>query len=350
MIEANVALEVPSSPLAGSGYVGAVDLGGTKILAAIVAPNGEIVARAKKSTGKDGRPRPVIDRIAAAVREATHQANVEVGQLRAVGIGAPGPVDAARGVLRTAPNLDGWEDVPLADELSGRLGVPVGLDNDVRVAVLAEQAAGAGRGARNWIAIWPGTGVGGGVVLDGQLWRGTTGSAGELGHITVKAGGPRCGCGAKGHLEALASRTGVVREIARRVKKGHRTSLERLAKGGDVENAKSGDLAEAYAQGDKETVRALNRAAKYLAIGIASVANTVNPELVVLGGGLVEALGEPFVRRVEKELRGRPMVAATDAVRVAQSQLGDDAGIVGAALVARRLAATSPDGQAHGGS
>src|SRR5579885_2909398 len=267
MIEANVAPEVPSSPLAGRGYVGAVDLGGTKILAAIVAPSGEIVARAKKSTGKDERPEPVIDRIAETVRRAAKDAGIEVADLRAVGIGAPGPVDAAKGVLRTAPNRDGWENVPVAEELSKRLGVPVGLDNDVRVAVLAEQAAGAGRGARTWIALWPGTGVGGGVVLDGQLWRGTTGSAGELGHITVKAGGPRCGCGAKGHLEALASRTGVVREIARRIERGHKTSLEKAVKGGNVEEAKSGDLAEAYEKGDKEVVRAVNRAAKYLAIG-----------------------------------------------------------------------------------
>jgi glucokinase len=335
---------VEASPLAGEGYVGAVDLGGTKVLAAIVSPTGEIVSRAKKSTGKDGRPGPVLDRIAETIRKAAQTAGVEVGQLRAIGIGAPGPVDAEAGVLHTAPNLDEWHDVRVADELTARLSVPVGLDNDVRVAVMAEQASGAGRGVRNWIAIWPGTGIGGGLVLDGQLWRGATGAAGELGHITIKAGGPRCGCGARGHLEALASRSAIVRELAKRAKKGHRTMLEELA--GDVEKSKSGDLAEAFQKGDKEVVRAVERAAKYLAIGIASVANTVNPELVVIGGGLTEALGEPFVRLIEKELKGRPMTAATDRLRVVQSQLGDDAGITGAALVARRRAALSPNGSA----
>jgi glucokinase len=342
VIESTAAQASGTDALAGDGYVGAVDLGGTKVLAAIVSPSGEIVSRAKRSTGKDGRPDPVLDRIAETVKKAAASAGVELSQLRAVGIGAPGPVDADAGVLHTAPNLDGWKDVRVADELSARLGVPVGLDNDVRVAVMAEQAAGAGRGARSWIAIWPGTGIGGGVVLDGQLWRGTTGAAGELGHITVKAGGPRCGCGAKGHLEALASRSAIVRYLDRRARKGHKTMLEELA--GDVEKSKSGDIAEAFQKGDKETVRAIERAAKYLSIGIASVANTVNPELVVVGGGLTEALGEPFIRMIQKKLKGRPMTAATDSLRVVQSQLGDDAGITGAALVARRRAAVSPNG------
>lgn len=336
---------ITASPLAGDGYVAAVDLGGTKILAAIIAPNGEILSRAKKSTGKDGRPGPVLDRIAEAVRKAAAGAGVELGQIRAVGIGAPGPVDAEAGVLRTAPNLDEWENVPVADELGARLGVPVALENDVRAAVLAEQAAGAGRGVRTWIAIWPGTGIGGGIVLDGQLWRGATGAAGELGHITVKAGGPRCGCGAKGHLEALASRTAIVRELAERAKHGHATVLERVE--GGVAESRSGDLADAFQKGDKEVVRAVDRAAKFLAMGIASVANTVNPEMVVIGGGLTEALGDPFVRMIEAELRGRPMRAATDELRVVQSQLGDDAGITGAALIARRRAATTPNGSVH---
>lgn len=343
MIESNVGRQVESAPLAGPGHVGAVDLGGTKILAAIVGPDGQVVAREKRSTGKDGKPGPVIERIAETVRRAAVAAGLDVGQLGAVGIGAPGPVDADAGVLHTAPNLDGWQDVPLAGELSLQLGIPVTLDNDVRVAVLAEQAAGAGRGLRHWVAVWPGTGIGGGIVLNGELWRGASGAAGEVGHITVKAGGPRCGCGAKGHLEALASRSAIVRYLAKRAANGHDTLLDKIASGG-VAESKSGDLAEAFAKGDKEVVRAIERAARYLAIGIASIANTVNPEAVVLGGGLVEALGEPFVRLVEKKLRGRPMTAATDPLLVLQSQLGDDAGVTGAALLARRLAARTRPG------
>lgn len=321
--------------LAGDGYVGAIDLGGTKILAAIVSPGGEIVSRAKKSTGKNHDPAIVIDRIADCVRQALAATSIPAEELRGVGIGAPGPVDATSGVLRTAPNLEGWRDVPLASELSRRLGVPVALDNDVRVAVIGEQVAGAGRDLRSWIAIWPGTGIGGGVVIDGKVVTGARNAAGEIGHITIKAGGPRCGCGGRGHLEALASRSALVREIAHDVRRGKKTVLSEIVKF-DITRAKSDNLAEAVRRGDKLVTQHVNRVARYLAIGIASVANILNPEACVLGGGLVEGLGDPFVRLVERKLKGRPMHAATDELRVIRCHLGDDAGVAGAAVLARR--------------
>jgi glucokinase len=325
-------------PLAGEGHVAAVDLGGTKILAAIVAPSGQIVSRAKRPTGKDHRPGPVLDRIADCVRRAAQDAGVEPGQLRGVGVGAPGPVDPEHGALRSAPNLEGWHDVPVVAELERRLGVPVALDNDVRVGVIAEGAAGAGRGCQDWVALWPGTGMGGGIVIGGEVLTGANNSAGELGHITVKADGPKCGCGGRGHLEAMASRGAIVRWIARQVEKGEKTSLTRKV-GRDVRNAKSADLREAFDAGDKLVTKAIERGAKYLAIGIASVANAVNPELVVLGGGLIEAMGEPYVRLIEKNVRTHTLKAATAELRVVAAQLGDDAGITGAGLIARRLSA-----------
>jgi glucokinase len=246
------------------------------------------------------------------------------------------------GIVTVAVNLD-WHDVPLRAELERRLGVPVVVDNDVRVAVLGEHAVGAGRGTRNLVGIWPGTGIGGGVILDGQILTGVNNAAGEIGHMTIKAGGPRCACGARGHLESLASRSAVTRDIAQRVKKGQKTALTQIV-GGDVANATSSDLADAYRQGDKLVIKVANRAAKYLAIGIASVANVLNPEMVILGGGLTEALGEPFVHQVQKELEGRPMLAATQSLKVVKSELGDDAGVVGAALLARRRAMAGRNG------
>jgi glucokinase len=324
--------------LAGSGYVAAVDLGGTKILAAIVAPDGRIVARAKKKSGAKSRdPGPVIDRIADSVRDATAEAGLTIESVQAIGIGAPGPVSRDTGVVAVAVNL-GWHDVPLRGELERRVGRPVAVENDVRLAVLAEQVAGAGQGSESLIGVWPGTGIGGGVIVNGKIVTGSTNSAGEIGHMTVKAGGPLCACGARGHLESLASRTAIVRWMAKRVERGDSTLLTDLI-GPDLTRATSGDLAEAMRRGDKLTIAAIGRSAKYLAIGIASVANLLNPEVVVVGGGLVEALGEPFVEQIRRQVKGRPMLASTDPLRIVRSALGDDAGIVGAALVARRLIA-----------
>jgi glucokinase len=327
----------PISSLAGQGCVAAVDLGGTKILASIVAPDGRIVARAKKKSGAKGRdPGPVIDRIADCVREAAQAAGIGIDRIGAIGIGAPGPVSHETGIISVAVNL-GWHDVPLRAELERRSGRPVAVENDVRLAVLAEHVAGAGRGAENLIGVWPGTGIGGGVIIGGKIVTGVSNSAGEIGHMTVKAGGAVCACGARGHLEALASRTAIIRWMAKRVEGGESTVLTELV-GADLTRATSGDLAEALRRGDKLTTSAIERSAKYLAIGIASLANVLNPEVAVLGGGLVEALGEPFVEQISRQLKGRPMLASTDAIRIVRSALGDDAGIVGAAFIARRLA------------
>ena len=191
------------------------------------------------------------------------------------------------------------------------------------------------------IGLWPGTGIGGGIIVNGEMVGGATNSAGEIGHMTIKAGGPVCACGGKGHLESLASRTAIVRDIAERVANGEKTALTAIV-GSDVTRATSSDLIEALRQGDKLVIRVLDRAAKYLSIGIASLANILNPEIVVLGGGLIQALGDPFVRQIAEKVKGRPMIAATQSLTIVQSVLGDDAGIIGAALIARRLANDSP--------
>ena len=160
--------------------------------------------------------------------------------------------------------------------------------------------------------------------------------AGAIGHTTVKAGGPKCGCGGRGHLEALCSRTAIVKELAKHVKRGDKTELTKIA-GKDVTKATSGDLRKAVQREDKVVMKVLERTAKYLALGIASAANLLNPELVVLGGGVIEALGEPFVARIRELTREQPLEAVTRDLRVEPSLLGDDAGITGAALLVRRL-------------
>jgi len=330
----------PANPLAGEGHVVAVDLGGTKILAAVFDADGKIVSRAKKPTGHDHTPAVVLDRIAACVRQAAQAAGVAPESLRAAGLGAPGPIDQQEGTILIAPNLE-WENVPLRGELEARLGIPVELGNDVRVAVLAEHGVGAGRGAKDLVGIWPGTGVGGGLILNDVLYTGSRDYAGEIGHITVKAGGPRCACGGRGHLEALCSRTAIVRTVAKAVKRGEKTLLTRLA-GKDVTRATSGDLATAWTRGDRVVLDAVDRAARYLALGIASVANLLNPELVVLGGGVVEGLGEPLVAQVRAHVARMPLTSSTGSLRIVKSALGDDAGITGGALIARRSTRPAP--------
>jgi len=322
------------NPLAGPGPAAAIDLGGTKILAAIFGPDGTVVSRAKKMTRAERGSDVVVDRMAEAVREAAADAGIVPDALEGIGVGAPGPIGADGGVVRVAPNL-GWTEFPLRDELARRLGRPVFLGNDVSVAVLAEHQAGVGRGTRHMVGIWPGTGGGGGIIADGKLYGGAGQMAGEIGHMTIVAGGPKCGCGGRGHLEALCSRTAIVKEIARQVKRGTKTELTKIA-GKNVSDATSGDLKKALDKGDRLVSKVIERTAKYLALGIASVANALNPELVVLGGGVIEALGEPFVARVRELVRKQPLEAVTGTLRIEASQLGDDAGITGAVLLVRR--------------
>jgi len=321
------------SVLAGRGHVGAVDLGGTKIFAAVVTPDGRISHRATELVGDDHEPQAVVERIAMAMSEATRAAGLGPANLDAMGICAPSPVVFETGVVVHAPNL-GWHNFPLKDALTTRLSLPVAVENDVRAAVIAENAAGAGRGVADWVALWPGTGIGGGVVLNGQLWRGASNSAGEFGHMTVDADGPLCGCGARGHLEAVASRTGICNELARRVAAGEGTILTETV-GADLHQASGADLGRAWRAGDRLVGEVVEQAAHYLSVGIASIANCLNPELVVLGGGVTEGLGDPFVALIAEQVKGHPMEAATDPLRLVRCQLGDDAGLIGAALVAR---------------
>jgi glucokinase len=324
------------SVLAGDGHVGTIDLGGTKIFAAVVGPNGRILERATELIGDEHQPAVVVDRMVRALTDAARSSGVTLEQLKAVGVCAPSPVVYESGVVVHAPNL-GWHNFPLKFELARRITAPVAVENDVRAAVIGEQAAGAGRGVANWVGLWPGTGIGGGVVLNGELWRGASNSAGEFGHMTIVADGPMCGCGARGHLEAVASRTGICNELVRRVEAGDTTMLTDTV-GPDLHHVSGADLGTAWRAGDRLVGQVVEQAAEYLAIGIASIANCINPELVVLGGGVVEGLGDDLLTLIAEKLRGHPMVAATDFVRLVRCQLGDDAGLVGSALLARRLA------------
>jgi len=317
-----------------------IDLGGTKILAGVVSPDHRILGRAKRGTpAQEGGP-AIVDAIAACIEEALGSAGVARREVAAAGIGSPGPLDAEAGVILFSANLN-VKDFPIGPELSVRIGCPVLVQNDVRVGGYAEFRLGAGRGYRDVIAAFVGTGIGGCLISRGEIVSGSTGNAGELGHMIVEAGGPRCGCGARGCLEALASKTAIARRVEKALRKGLPTVLaDKMArKGGRL---KSGDLAEAVAAKDVVALTEVQRAAHFLGIGLGSLINVFGPELVIIGGGVAGALGEPYVDLVRAAARTQAIIDPQATIHIDRAALGDNAGILGAALLARERFVRSP--------
>jgi glucokinase len=312
-----------------------VDMGGTKILSAVIDAEGNILGTAKVSTKAGRGAVEVIDRIANCIQQAVSESGVDAESIQAVGIGAPGPLDPATGVVIFAPNL-GWRDVPLKAELEARVGFPTFVDNDVNVGTLGEHVFGAGRGVQNVVGIFVGTGIGGGIILQGELFHGASKTAGEIGHIIVKAGGPRCGCGTRGCLEAIASRTAMTKQFQKAIlKKGKKSVLSELT-GGDLESIRSGVLAKAVRMNDKLTLKVFKKVTKYLGIGIGSIVNFLNPEMIVLGGGVVEALDDTFLDNIRAAVEKYSLPNTLDGVQIVPAELGDNSGILGAAALARQ--------------
>ncbi len=309
---------------------GGVDLGGTKIQAVVTRPGGEVVAQARSNTPRRGGPDAVAEGIGHAISEAATAAGARVRELAGVGVGAPGSVDADAGVVVKVPNLDGWDEpFALGPVLTQRLGVPVAVGNDVNVAVEAERRFGAGRGVSSFLGVFWGTGVGGGLVLDGRLVHGR-GSAGELGHMCVKPGGRRCNCGLRGCAEAYAGR-GALEERARREARKRKTSLFRLQEERGRDSLTSGVWARALEDGDAVARDLLEEAVGALGVAIGSAVTLLDVELVVMGGGLGERLGEPWLRRVEKAARTHTFFRPPPAYTLAG--LGDLGGAIGAAML-----------------
>ena len=317
-----------------SANVIGVDMGGTKILSAVIGPEGNILGTAKVPTKADRGPSVVIDRIADSIRKAIDKSGVAPTSIEAIGIGAPGPLDPATGVVIFAPNLR-WKDVRLKDELEARVGFPTFVDNDVNVGTLGEHVFGAGQGFQNVVGIFVGTGIGGGIILQGELFHGASKTAGEIGHIIVKAGGPRCGCGTRGCLEALASRTAMTKQFRKAIKKGQKSVLSELT-GGDLTAIRSGVLAKAIRLNDKLTLKVIKKTTKYLGVGIGSIVNFLNPEMIVLGGGVVEALDDTFLDDIRAAAEKYALPNTLSGVQIVPAKLGDNAGILGAAALARQ--------------
>ena len=311
-----------------------VDFGGTKILAGVFDNAMECLGNAKISTKAPRGSDAVIERIARCVQDAVDEADLNLKQVRGIGLGAPGAVDSKTGTVIFAPNLD-WRDVPLKKELEKHLGASVFVENDCNVAMLGVYVVELKSKPKDVVGIFIGTGIGGGLVINGELYRGFNHTAGEIGHMVVDVDGPKCGCGNKGCFEALASRTAIFQQIKTAVKNGQKTILTDML-GDDLEDLRSGDLRKAIRRGDKFVDHIVEEAAEYTGIAVANLINILNPEAVVLGGGVIEALADEMLSIITEVARDHILAGTSKDVEIIASKLGDNAGITGGAVLARQ--------------
>jgi glucokinase len=305
--------------------VAGIDIGGTNMGGALVTDDHELVDRVKHDTPTDG-PDAVIDGIIKIVKGFGQRPS-------AVGVGIPGPV--GDGVVIKPPNLPNWPaHVDLGPRLSSVLGIPVEVGNDASVGALAEWVAGAGRGSRFMLGVWLGTGVGGGLILDGRPYTGASGGAGEFGHMVVHHGGARCGCGRRGCIEAYAGRAAMERSAAMAVAGGRDSELFAIRDEKGKDRITSTVWAKALDVGDDLAIELISEATDAVAIGVASVVNLLDLDRVVLGGGIAEKLGQDLADRVAKTAK-RWILVPSDDLEVVVAELGDASGIVGAAALAR---------------
>jgi glucokinase len=312
---------------------GGIDLGGTKIQAVVIDEDNSPVGSARRATPTKGGPSDVAAELEKAIRDAASAAELEPQTLEGVGVGSPGTIEA--GNVTSARNLPGWEGTfPLADTLSAALGCRVEVGNDVQVATDAEFKLGAGRLYSSLLGVFWGTGVGGGIILDGKPWLGR-GGAGEIGHVVVELNGARCTCGRLGCMEAYAGRASMeahVRELHER--KGRKTELFKLMQEHGRTRLTSSVWARALEHGDKLAEQTLDRAVEALGAGVASVLNVLDVEGVVLGGGLGIRLGHPYAERIAAAMLPH-LFADSHPPHVHVAALGDLGGAIGAALLVR---------------
>jgi glucokinase len=314
---------------------GGIDLGGTKIEAVIVDARNNVLGSARHPTPTKGGPPAITRQLAAAVSEAAEQAGVATSELRGVGVGSPGVIDAATGEVSTARNLPNWKgSFALGPTLSESIGTPVFVGNDVQVATDAEFKLGAGKPYRSLLGVFWGTGVGGGLIMAGKPWLGR-GGAGEIGHMVVKQDGRRCTCGRRGCLEAYAGRASMEAQARKQVEKGRKTDLFTLMKEHKRTRLTSGIWGHALERKDKMATALIDEAIEALGTGIASAVNLLDVEAVVIGGGLGVRFGQPFADRIATAMHPH-LFNDEHPPNVSVAALGDLGGAVGAALLARQ--------------
>jgi glucokinase len=314
-----------------SWYLG-IDLGGSNISAALMDSRGRMRHLKKiKTLAHEGRAQ-VMARMVELARAVPQEAHLKLQQLEGVGIGAPGIIDVTNGIVVYSPNLPGWTKVPIKHTLQAALKKPVSIDNDANVAAYGEKWLGAGRKVQNLVVYTLGTGVGGGIIVDGQIFHGYNNAAGELGHVTILPDGPRCSCGNRGCVEALVSGTAIARVAREALEKSNNSMLYELC-GKIPDDVTAKMVFQAAKKGDALASKIVLQTGQYLGIAIANTINLLNPELVIVGGG-VSGAGELLLRPVRAEVKRRALKDSLACTKIVVAELGDQAGVIGAAGIA----------------
>ena len=308
-----------------------IDLGGTNIRAALVSAEGELLAKKYHPTLADKGPEAVIERIHSAIERILKSMGLSPSQLGGISVASAGAINVREGLVTSSPNLPGWRDVPLREIVEKRHGVPAILVNDANAAAVGEHHCGAGRGMSNLVYITVSTGIGGGIIIDGRLYSGECGAAGEIGHMTIDVNGPECVCGNVGCLEVLASGTAVAREAIRRLCGGESSSLLEMVRG-KIENITAKEVSIAARNGDSLAAQVIHQAATYLGVGMVNLVNIFNPGMIIVGGGLSK-MGDLLLNPARQVVRERVFPLSAGAVSIVTAQLGDDAGLIGAAIL-----------------
>ncbi len=306
---------------------GAIDLGGTKLRAVVAGLDGEIRGEVILPSEADSGPDHVIGRMVETLEKAASEAGLGIRDLFGLGVASPGALDLVHGRVYEAPQLPGWDGIQLAQILSDRLGMRVVLENDANAAALGENRFGAGRGTVHMVYLTISTGVGGGIIIDGKIYHGATGAAGELGHLIVQYEGARCLCGERGHLEGYSSGTGLVWRAEELIAAGEAPGLERVKR--EKGELDADEIADAARAGDEVALRLFDESALYLGIALADLVNTFNPQAIVLGGGVMAGAGDLFFDRAEGTMRRLARKEPLRHVRLHRATLVDRSGPLG---------------------
>lgn len=307
-----------------------IDLGGTKILIALVdKTTGEVVHHVKKKTKKDKGPKNIIRKMIEGIEELLKESEIPLQDIESIGVGAAGQVDRENGILIGAPNLDCY-DLNIREHLTSHFNIPVYLGNDVEIAAMGEMMFGAAKGCDDFVCIFVGTGVGSSIVKNGKIIHGATGTAGEIGHMIVDLNGRQCACGAHGCLEAYASRSAIEKRIEGALRKGrYSVILDYLESGKSISSSM---IQKSIERDDELVIQCVTEASEYLSGGIASIINFINPKLIILGGGLIEAV-DYFYQKTIKKARAKCLPVPAQKIEFKKAELGDYSGVIGAAFL-----------------